>query len=183
MGSNCVCGNKQTICATTFLTIKKENIVHSNSNTLDISLNPNKSPRPLHLKNKQKAPVIDGRKKFNKFREAKNATMSDRAKSDRDKTLIRKALNSHFILKNFDEESQNLIIDHMILYILETGEIIFEQGKPGLCFYVLSSGRVELIIDGQTKAIFKSGMSFGELALIDDRPRSGTIKTLERCTL
>ena len=61
------------------------------------------------------------------------------------------------------------------------GTTIFKQGDIGYYYYIISEGSVELIINGEKKKEIKKGENFGELALIYDVPRSGTIKTLSDC--
>ena len=59
------------------------------------------------------------------------------------------------------------------------GEIIFSAGDSGNGFYVLETGRVKLtavVGNGETRvlAVFGPGDFFGEMAVLDDAPRSGT---------
>ncbi len=60
------------------------------------------------------------------------------------------------------------------------GDIIIEEGAIGRHFYIIITGAVEIFKNYNTEnqdslSIFKCGMSFGELALIDDFPRSATV--------
>ena len=54
------------------------------------------------------------------------------------------------------------------------------QGTPGQAFYLLLSGRVEILRDG-TSLAFGPG-DFFEMSLLDQAPRSATIKALEQTT-
>lgn len=58
----------------------------------------------------------------------------------------------------------------------ESGEIIFEQGDPGDFMYVVVEGEVEIILRGEIINTLRPGEIFGEMALIDNRPRSATAK-------
>jgi CRP-like cAMP-binding protein len=60
------------------------------------------------------------------------------------------------------------------------GEVIFRAGDPADCFYVVGKGSV-LIHDGarEIETVGKDGI-FGELALVDGRPRSATPPPLAR---
>lgn len=64
----------------------------------------------------------------------------------------------------------------------QTGQIIVTQGTPGQAFYLVLSGRVEIIRDGQSLGAFGPGDFFGEMSLLDHAPRSATIKALETST-
>jgi len=61
----------------------------------------------------------------------------------------------------------------------QAGQIIVTQGTPGQAFYLILSGRVEIIRDGQSLGAFGPGDFFGEMSLLDSAPRSATIKALE----
>ena len=136
------------------------------------------------LKDKIKCPnpVIDERSSMESLEEAPNATRTNRAKDDKDIALISSVLKTHYIFNNIDKESQMSIIKKVRCYEIGAKEVIFQQGQPGVCFYVISSGKVE-VKGNDHRSVLVPGMSFGELALLDDRPRTATVKTLEPCVL
>lgn len=60
---------------------------------------------------------------------------------------------------------------------LSDGEALFQRGDPGDAFYIIESGQVRIFTaDAEGKEltlnVLKAGEAFGELALMDDRPRS-----------
>lgn len=59
------------------------------------------------------------------------------------------------------------------------GQIIVTQGTPGQAFYLILSGRVEILRDGVSLGAFGPGDFFGEMSLLDQAPRSATIRSLE----
>jgi CRP/FNR family cyclic AMP-dependent transcriptional regulator len=65
--------------------------------------------------------------------------------------------------------------------------VLFQQNELGSTFYIVFSGSVKIYTshNGVEKVLtmFKSGDSFGELSLIDGKPRSTSAQTLEECTL
>jgi CRP-like cAMP-binding protein len=54
------------------------------------------------------------------------------------------------------------------------GATIFGQGDPADRMYVVSSGSVSLSIDGRLLETLGPGGLFGEMAVIEREPRSGT---------
>lgn len=62
------------------------------------------------------------------------------------------------------------------------GQIIVTQGTPGQAFYLILQGRVEILRDNRSLGAFGPGDFFGEMSLLDQAPRSATIRALEPTT-
>ncbi|MDB5874684.1 MAG: sulfate transporter [Ramlibacter sp.] len=61
-----------------------------------------------------------------------------------------------------------------------TGETVFHQGDPGTELFVITHGRASVRLDPagaapMRLATFAAGTTFGELAILDHRPRSATV--------
>lgn len=60
----------------------------------------------------------------------------------------------------------------------EPGQVIIAEYEPGDCFYLIQSGKVQLVksVNGTLKNldILKPGEFFGEMAILDNSPRSAT---------
>jgi CRP-like cAMP-binding protein len=69
----------------------------------------------------------------------------------------------------------------------EPGEVIFRENDIGEIAYVIVSGRVEVLknLGGQNIhiAYIGAGEPFGEMSMIDEKPRSATIVAVERTTV
>jgi len=68
----------------------------------------------------------------------------------------------------------------------EPNENIFWEGEPGVGMYIIQEGTVKIyktLLDGNDKelAILKNGDFFGELALLDESPRSASAIAMEKC--
>jgi len=69
-----------------------------------------------------------------------------------------------------------------------SGEPVFYQGDPGLGMYIVKDGEVSIVIQGKDGnerelALFSDGDFFGELALLDESPRSANAVCKTECTL
>lgn len=69
----------------------------------------------------------------------------------------------------------------MSLCNVDAGTTLFKQGSLGYYFYIVKEGLVDLYINDDLVKTIKPKESFGELALLHNSPRSGTIKTTENC--
>ncbi len=63
------------------------------------------------------------------------------------------------------------------------GETIFVEGDEGRFMFVLLEGQVRLSVTGRTVEKVAKGGVFGEMALVDDAPRSATASAITDCVL
>lgn len=80
-------------------------------------------------------------------------------------------------------------MDEPIIEILPLtkGQFLFRQGDPPTSAYILNSGSIAIFkeLDGKRIPVarVKKGEFFGEMAIIDSRPRRNSAMALEDCTL
>jgi len=69
----------------------------------------------------------------------------------------------------------------------DKGQHVFQEGSIGDSLFAIESGSVCVVkgasVGGEEVASLSSGQHFGEMALIDDGPRSATIEAAEPTTL
>jgi MFS family permease len=64
-----------------------------------------------------------------------------------------------------------------------TGFSVIRQGDEGDRFFILESGQVEVVVDGEAVGVLEAGDCFGEVALLRDIPRTASIVALSDCVL
>jgi CRP-like cAMP-binding protein len=57
---------------------------------------------------------------------------------------------------------------------LKSGQVIFHEGERGDAMYAVLEGKVHIVHNHQVIQVIEAGGIFGELALIDDHPRSAS---------
>jgi F420-non-reducing hydrogenase small subunit len=77
--------------------------------------------------------------------------------------------------------------DELFGTVYEKGEVIFRQGDSGDTMFIIQSGAVEVTRSSEGKdvvlAVLERGDFFGEMALLDNSPRSATVKAIQRSRL
>jgi len=63
--------------------------------------------------------------------------------------------------------------------------VIMPEGEPGECLYIIESGSVKVFVgdeDGRELVLYQEGPGscIGDIALLDDEPRSASVITLEK---
>jgi CRP-like cAMP-binding protein len=70
---------------------------------------------------------------------------------------------------------------------VKAGDVLFKEGDPGKEMYVIQSGKVRLtrVIRGQEKLLadLSAGEFFGEMSIINDKPRAATAVVTEDAQL
>lgn len=92
------------------------------------------------------------------------------------------------LFEGFSPEDRVALAKAAALRTYRRGETIVEQGRPGDAFYVIVKGRVAVTIvspDGREVVLnsLGEGEHFGEMALLDDAPRSASVIAQEKSEL
>jgi CRP-like cAMP-binding protein len=94
------------------------------------------------------------------------------------------ALKSVPFFSNLSRDDVGALANRLIIRRFGTDQIIFHLGDPAGLLYIITDGKIKIShssADGQEAvlAILGAGDFFGELALLDDSPRSATAEAIE----
>ena len=85
-------------------------------------------------------------------------------------------------LRNLDAPSVIELTRLLRRLDLAANTIVVRRGRPGDCMYFIASGEVEVKVEPKPVRL-AAGSFFGELALLDNSPRTATVMTTAPCTL
>jgi CRP/FNR family transcriptional regulator, cyclic AMP receptor protein len=57
----------------------------------------------------------------------------------------------------------------------KAGDTVTQEGAGGVGFFVVEEGRADVVVGGETKGSVGPGDYFGEIALINESPRTATL--------
>ena len=94
------------------------------------------------------------------------------------------ALKKVPFFNQLNQEEATALADRLVPRSFSADQIIFHLGDPGGLLYIITDGKVKIsnsTPEGQEAllAILGTGDFFGELALLDDAPRSATAEAIE----
>lgn len=113
-----------------------------------------------------------------------NAEINTRVIDESDLDIIKSSLSNHFLFCELSESTIDIIAKELFLFQMEEGSILFSEGEKGFFFFIVKSGKLELSISNQQHVkTFTRGDTFGELALIQQTQRSGTVKCIEEAEI
>lgn len=95
-----------------------------------------------------------------------------------EKEHIIQALSNHFVFKETDQEVLSLVLNDLIYFPFEKGNVIYGEGDEGNYFYILAKGEVESREKGKLKKKYKQWDCFGEISLITQCKREETVTCL-----
>lgn len=104
-------------------------------------------------------------------------------KSREDSDFIRAALGDNFVFDSLEPTELTTLVKAFEKHTVKVGEDIIVQGETGDYFYIIQSGNVKFIVDGDDVGSAGPSKSFGELALLYDCPRAATCQATTPCTL
>lgn len=111
--------------------------------------------------------------------ELQNATKEIKVQTSREKAELRKTFLSHFLFDSLPVSAIDNLISRCLRYIFKPASAVFNQHSVGKNFYIVATGSVEVVVNGEVKKKLGKWDCFGELALLHDTLRTATVRTLE----
>lgn len=75
----------------------------------------------------------------------------------------------------------NLFRHQIDLQMIPAGQALFSEGEPGRFMYVLISGTADIIVGDKVLESAGPGALVGEMAIINNEPRSATVVATSDC--
>ena len=79
------------------------------------------------------------------------------------------------LFSGLDEKDLQSLAEEFSERRFAAGDKVALEGETGLMFFVVESGELSVEVHGQAVSKIGPGGSFGEIALIDRRPRTATV--------
>jgi CRP-like cAMP-binding protein len=79
------------------------------------------------------------------------------------------------LFSELDERDLDSLAEEFNERRFTAGDKVALEGEGGLMFFVVESGELTVEIQGEAVSTMGPGSSFGEIALIDRRPRTATV--------
>lgn len=82
------------------------------------------------------------------------------------------------LFSELDERDLESLADEFNERRFAAGDKVALEGEGGLMFFVVESGELSVEVQGEPVSTLGAGSSFGEIALIDRRPRTATVSAV-----
>ncbi len=104
-------------------------------------------------------------------------------KEQSDKARLVQMLGAVPLFSGLEKKDLQTIAEVGREVMFEAGKTILKQGGPGLSFLLILEGKAEVRKKGKTVTSIGPGGFFGEMTVIDDKPRSADVVAIEptRC--
>lgn len=79
------------------------------------------------------------------------------------------------LFRSLNQRHLRKILKGTLDYVYEPGEALVHQDDEGQTMFVILKGRARVVRSGRTLARLKAGDFFGEIGMLDGRPRTASV--------
>lgn len=79
------------------------------------------------------------------------------------------------LFRSLNQRHLRKILKGTLDYVYEAGEALVHQDDEGQTMFVILKGRARVVRSGRTLARLKAGDFFGEIGMLDGRPRTASV--------
>ncbi|HLM70595.1 MAG TPA: cyclic nucleotide-binding domain-containing protein [Thermoplasmata archaeon] len=97
-----------------------------------------------------------------------------------DRTAVMNLLSAVPVFSSLDKKHLKTLANAAAERNYNAGDVIVSEGTKGLGFYLLAEGQVAVEKAGKVVATLNSGQFFGEMALLDEQPRTANVKAASK---
>lgn len=85
------------------------------------------------------------------------------------------------LFKDCTKSELNVVLRYLHTREYKTDELIFEEGKPGMGMFIILEGKIKIFFkkDNKPLAFLGRGEFFGEMALLQEAPRSASAAAID----
>jgi cGMP-dependent protein kinase 1 len=103
-----------------------------------------------------------------------------------DRQMLSTSLKNSKVLNEIvglTDEQISVIADSVHLIEVSAGDVVFRKGDIGNALFIVQEGLLKVQLGNNIEVTLRTGDAFGELAILYDEPRSGTIDAVRDCKL
>ena len=92
--------------------------------------------------------------------------------------MWRGQLAASFLFEGLELDDLTIVVDAMAPVAYGSGAVVFKQGDAGDLFYIVHSGTVNVLLNGEVVSSLATGSHFGELALMFNTARLVSVSVI-----
>lgn len=97
--------------------------------------------------------------------------------------MLSNVMESSALFRPFGKGDRRTLIEKFRAREVKPADVVIQEGQRGDGLYVVLSGEVEVLRQGQVLAQLKEGELFGEMSLLEKKPATASVRAVKRSSL